>query len=93
LIHKLLLKLSVAVLAASFTGQSVLADTYGNRNKGFFESLFGAPRYKKPAEPYSLVEEDGGELFMAGYGDEDYNDPEPFQQGWETSPIPPKLVL
>ncbi len=96
LIHKLLLKLSVAVIAASFTGQSVLADTYGNRNKGFFESLFGAPRYKKKNRRTILPwwKNDGGGFYGNGYGDEDYNDPEPIPgKGMgNLTYVPPKLV-
>ena len=79
MVHKLLLKLSVAVVAVSFTGQSVLADTYGNRNRGFFESLFGAPRYKKPRRnilPW-WKEDGGGNVFYGSRFDDDYSDPEP----------------
>ena len=101
MIHKLLLKLSVAVIAASFTGQSVLADTYGNRNKGFFESLFGAPRYKKPRRTIQpWWKHDGGvnSIYSNGFGrsydDEDYNDPEPIPgKGMgNLTYVPPKLV-
>jgi L,D-transpeptidase YcbB len=80
LIHKLLLKLSVAAIAVFVSGQSVLADTYANRNKGFFESLFGAPRYKKPRRTIlPWWKEDGDANFFYGsrYGDDNYNDPEP----------------
>ena len=48
MIHKLLLKLSVASIAASFASQTVLADaSKDEKRKGFFESLFGAPKKKK----------------------------------------------
>ena len=80
MVHKLLLKLSVAVIAVSFAGQSALADTYGNKNKGFFESLFGTPKYKKPRRTIlPWWKNDGGANFFYGglYGDNDYNDPEP----------------
>jgi L,D-transpeptidase YcbB len=80
LIHKLLLKLSVAAIAVFVSGQSVLADTYANRNKGFFESLFGAPKYKKPRRTIlPWWKEDGDANFFYGsrYGDDDYGDPEP----------------
>ena len=80
MIHKLLLKLSVAAIAVFVSGQSVLADTYANRNKGFFESLFGAPRYKKPRRTIlPWWKEDGDANFFYGslYGDDDYGDPEP----------------
>ncbi len=97
MIHKLLLKLSVAAIAVSFTGQSVLADTYGNRNKGFFESLFGAPKYKKPRRTIlPWWKNDGGVNFIYGngYGDEDYSDPEPMPgKGMgNLTYVPPKLV-
>ena len=85
MVHKLLLKLSVVAIAVSFTGQSVLADTItdGNRNRGFFESLFGAPKYRKPRR--SILpwwRNDGGANVFYGngwgrYGDGDYSDPEP----------------
>jgi murein L,D-transpeptidase YcbB/YkuD len=74
------LKLSVAAIAVFVSGQSVLADTYANRNKGFFESLFGAPRYKKPRRTIlPWWKEDGDANFFYGsrYGDDDYGDPEP----------------
>ena len=80
MIHKLLLKLSVAAIAVFVSGQSVLADTYANRNKGFFESLFGAPKYKKPRRTIlPWWKEDGDANFFYGgrYGDDDYGDPEP----------------
>ena len=80
MIHKLLLKLSVAAIAVFVSGQSVLADTYANRNKGFFENLFGAPRYKKPRRTIlPWWKEDGDANFFYGslYGDDDYGDPEP----------------
>lgn len=80
MIHKLLLKLSVAAIAVFVSGQSVLADTYANKNKGFFESLFGAPRYKKPRRTIlPWWKNDGGVNFFYGsrYGDYDYSDPEP----------------
>lgn len=80
MIHKLLLKLSVAAIAVFISGQSVLADTYANRNKGFFESLFGTPRYKKPRRTIlPWWKEDGDANFFYGsrYGDDDYSDPEP----------------
>ena len=85
MIPKLLLKLSVAAIAISFTGQSVLAETIinGNQNKGFFENLFGAPKHRKPRR--SILpwwKSDGGVEIVYGsgwgrYGDEDYADPEP----------------
>lgn len=80
MVHKLLLKLSVAVIAVSVAGQSALADTYGNKNKGFFESLFGTPKYKKPRRTIlPWWKNDGGANFFYGSrnGDNDYNDPEP----------------
>jgi murein L,D-transpeptidase YcbB/YkuD len=91
------LKLSVAAIAVSFTGQSVLADTYGNRNKGFFESLFGAPKYKKPRRTIlPWWRNDGGVniIYGNGYGDEDYSDPEPMPgKGMgNLTYVPPKLV-
>jgi murein L,D-transpeptidase YcbB/YkuD len=85
LVHKLLLKLSVAAIVVSFTGQSVLADTFSNekKNQGFFDSLFGAPKKKKVRR--SILpwwRNDGGVNIIygggfGGYGDEDYSDPEP----------------
>ena len=101
MIHKLLLKLSVAAFVASFAGQDVLADTNGNRNKGFFESLFGAPRHKKPRRTIQpWWKHDGGmnsiygNDFGSNYGDEDYNDPEPIPgKGMgNLTYVPPKLV-
>src|SRR6185436_1333332 len=85
------------VVAASFTGQSVLADTYGNRNKGFFESLFGAPRHKKPRRtilPWWKNDDGANFFYGGGYGDENYNDPEPVPgKGMgNLTYIPPKLV-
>ena len=63
----------------------MLADTFSNekKNKGFFESLFGAPKKKKSRK--SIVpwwRNDGGVNTIygnnfAGNGDEDYGDPEP----------------
>ena len=82
MIHKLLLKLSVAVIAASFASQTALADaSRDEKRKGFFESLFGAPKKKKTRR--SILpwwKEDGGSNSLYGrdyYGDDDYNDPEP----------------
>ncbi len=82
MIHKLLLKLSVAVIAASFASQAVLADaSKEEKRKGFFESLFGAPKKKKTRR--SILpwwREDSASRNLYGndnYGDEDYNDPEP----------------
>ena len=82
MIHKLLLKLSVAAIAVSFTSQTVLADAdFNGKRKGFFESLFGAPKKKKTRR--SILpwwKEDGGTRGLYGgdyYGDEDYSDPEP----------------
>ncbi|MEQ1523417.1 MAG: L,D-transpeptidase family protein, partial [Aestuariivirga sp.] len=100
MIHKLLLKLSVAAIAASFASQTVLADadSNGKRNKGFFESLFGAPKKKKNRR--SIVpwwKEDAGTSSLYGrdyYGDEDYSDPEPIPgKGMGNLPyVLPKLV-
>lgn len=83
MIHKLLLKLSVAMIAASFASQTVLADTSRDeKRKGFFESLFGAPKKKKTRR--SILpwwNEDGGSNSLYGsggdYGDNNYGDPEP----------------
>ena len=82
MVYKLLLKLSVAAIALSFTGQTVFADTItdGNRNKGFFESLFGVPKYRKHRR--SILpwwKDDGGVngIYGSGYGDDDFMDPEP----------------
>ena len=83
MIHKLLLKLSVAAIAASFASQTVLADASREENrKGFFESLFGTSHKKKKNRRTILPwwKEDGGSRSLYGndyYGDEDYNDPEP----------------
>ncbi len=99
MIHKLLLKLSVAVIAASFASQTVLADaSRDERRKGFFESLFGAPKKKKTRR--SIMpwwKEDAGTTSLYGrdyYGDEDYNDPEPIPgKGMGNLPyVSPKLV-
>lgn len=99
MIHKLLLKLSVAVIAASFASQTVLADaSRDEKRKGFFESLFGAPKKKKTRR--SIVpwwKEDAGTTSLYGrdyYGDEDYNDPEPIPgKGMGNLPyVTPKLV-
>lgn len=99
MIHKLLLKLSVVVIAASFTSQTVLADASNDeKRKGFFESLFGAPKKKKNRR--SIVpwwKEDAGTTSLYGgdyYGDEDYNDPEPIPgKGMGNLPyVSPKLV-
>ncbi len=99
MIHKLLLKLSVAVIAASFASQTVLADaSRDEKRKGFFESLFGAPKKKKTRR--SIVpwwKEDAGTTSLYGrdyYGDEDYNDPEPIPgKGMGNLPyVAPKLV-
>jgi murein L,D-transpeptidase YcbB/YkuD len=94
------LKLSVAAIAVSFAGQSVLADTNGNKNKGFFESLFGAPKYKKPRRTIlPWWRNDGGVNVIygngfGGYDDEDYGDPEPIPgKGMgNLAYVPPKLV-
>jgi L,D-transpeptidase YcbB len=81
LIHKLLLKLSVAAIAVSFASQTVLADmSREEKRKGFFESLFGAPKKKKHRRSILPWWKDGGSRSLYGrdyYGDEDYNDPEP----------------
>lgn len=81
MIHKLLLKLSVAAIAASFASQTVLADaSRDDKRKGFFESLFGAPKKKKTRRTIlPWWKEDGGAriIYGGGYGDEDYSDPEP----------------
>jgi murein L,D-transpeptidase YcbB/YkuD len=99
LVHKLLLKLSVAVIAASFASQAVLADTSRDeKRKGFFENLFGAPKKKKARR--SILpwwKEDGGTRSLYGgnyYGDEDYSDPEPIPgKGMGNLPyVSPKLV-
>jgi murein L,D-transpeptidase YcbB/YkuD len=93
------LKLSVAAIAVSFAGQSALADTNGNWNqkKSIFESLFGTPRYKKPRRTLlPWWKNDGGAniFYGDGYGDEDYNDPEPIPgKGMgNLTYVPPKLV-
>ena len=58
MIHKLLLKLSVAAIAASFASQTVLADaSREEKRKGFFESLFGAPKKKKTPQNHPAVVE------------------------------------
>ena len=99
MIHKLLLKLSVAAIAASFASQTVLADaSREEKRKGFFESLFGAPKKKKHRR--SILpwwKEDGGTRSLYGsdyYGDEDYNDPEPIPgKGMgNLLYVPPKLA-
>lgn len=99
MVHKLLLKLSVAVIAASFASQAVLADTSRDeKRKGFLESLFGAPKKKKPRR--SILpwwKEEGGTRSLYGrnyYGDEDYSDPEPIPgKGMGNLPyVSPKLV-
>ena len=102
MVHKLLLKLSVAAIAVSFAGQGVLADTFSNekKNKGFFESLFGAPKKKKFRK--SILpwwRNDGGVNIIYGndfgaYGEEDYSDPEPIPgKGMgNLTYISPKLV-
>jgi hypothetical protein len=80
LIHKLLLKLSVAAIAASFASQTVLADmSREEKRKGFFESLFGTHKKKKNRRTIlPWWKEDGGSLYRREYyGGEDYNDPEP----------------
>jgi len=80
LIHKLLLKLSVVAIAASFASQAVLADaSREEKRKGFFESLFGAPKRKKNRRTIlPWWKEDSGSYYGRDYyGDEDYNDPEP----------------
>ena len=99
MIHKLLLKLSVAVIAASFASQTVLADaSRDEKRKGFFESLFGAPKKKKTRRTIlPWWKEDGGTaVYMATdyYGDEDYSDPEPIPgKGMGNLPyVSPKLV-
>ena len=103
MIHKLLLRLSVAAIAVSFTGQSVLADTYsnGNRNKGFFESLFGSPKKKKARRsilPWWQDNGDANSIYGSrfdSYGDEDYGDPEPIPgKGMgNLAYVSPKLVV
>jgi murein L,D-transpeptidase YcbB/YkuD len=99
LIHKLLLKLSVAAIAVSFASQTVLADaSKEEKRKGFFESLFGAPKKKKNRR--SIMpwwKEDAGTSSLYGndyYGDEDYSDPEPIPgKGMGNLPyVSPKLV-
>jgi len=99
LIHKLLLRLSVAVIAVSFTSQTVLADRDSDqKRKGFFESLFGQPSKKKKRK--TIVpwwKEDAGTTSLYGrdyYGDEDYSDPEPIPgKGMgNIAFVPPKLV-
>lgn len=99
MIHKLLLKLSVAAIAVSFASQTVLADTSRDeKRKGFFESLFGAPKKKKHRR--SILpwwKENGGTHILYGsdyYGDENYNDPEPIPgKGMgNLLYVPPKLV-
>jgi L,D-transpeptidase YcbB len=97
LIHKLLLKLSVAVIAVFFTSQTVLAEGSREENrKGFFESLFGVHKRKKnrrTIQPW--WKQDGGSFYSRDYyGDEDYNDPEPIPgKGMGNLPyVSPKLV-
>lgn len=96
MIHKLLLKLSVAAIAASFASQTVLADaSREEKRKGFFESLFGAPRKKKNRRTIlPWWKEDNGSYGNGFYGDEDYNDPEPIPgKGMGNLPyVSPKLV-
>jgi len=99
LIHKLLLKLSVAAIAVSFTSQTVLADRNSDqKRKGFFESLFGQPSKKKKRKTIQpWWKEDAGTTSLYGrnsYGDEDYSDPEPIPgKGMgNISYVPPKLV-
>ena len=97
MIHKLLLKLSVAVIAVFFTSQTVLAEGSREENrKGFFESLFGVHKRKKnrrTIQPW--WKQDGGSFYSRDYyGDEDYNDPEPIPgKGMGNLPyVSPKLV-
>ncbi len=96
MIHKLLLKLSVAAIAASFASQTVLADASRDyKRKGFFESLFGAPRKKKTRK--SILpwwKEDNGSYGRNYYADDDYSDPEPIPgKGMGNLPYAsPKLV-
>ena len=96
MIHKLLLKLSVAAIAVSFASQTVLADADSNgKRKGFFESLFSAPKKKKTRR--SILpwwKEDNGSYGNGYYGDEDYSDPEPIPgKGMGNLPyVSPKLV-
>ncbi|MDP3142935.1 MAG: peptidoglycan-binding protein, partial [Candidatus Omnitrophota bacterium] len=99
MIHKLLLKLSVAAIAVSFTSQTVLADRDSDqKRKGFFESLFGQPSKKKKRKTIQpWWKEDAGTTSLYGrnsYGDEDYSDPEPIPgKGMgNISYVPPKLV-
>ncbi len=86
MIYKLPVKLSVAVVVASFASQTVLADTIadGKKDKGFLESLFGAPKYQKKPRRTILPwwRNDGGVniIYGSGFGryfEEDYSDPEP----------------
>ena len=102
MIRKLLLKLSVAAIAVFFAGQDALADTFtnGNRNTGFFESLFGAPKYRKPRRTLLPWWRGNGDLNIIygngngyGYGNEDFSDPEPIPGLGMGNPayVPPKL--
>lgn len=99
MIHKLLLKLSVAAIAVSFASQTVLADaSKDEKRKGFFESLFGSPKKKKTRKTIMpWWKEDAGTSSLYGrdyYGDEDYSDPEPIPgKGMGNLPyVSPKLV-
>ena len=96
MIHKLLLKLSVAAIAASFASQTVLADaSREEKRKGFFESLFGAPKKKKNRRTIlPWWKEDSRAYGNNYYGDEDYSDPEPIPgKGMGNLPyVSPKLV-
>lgn len=98
MIHKLLLKLSVAAIAVSFASQTVLADaSKEEKRKGFFESLFGTPKKKKTRRsilPWWKEDNGSRDLYGSGYGDEDYNDPEPIPgKGMGNLPYAsPKLV-
>jgi L,D-transpeptidase YcbB len=51
--HKLLVKLSVAVLATVIAVTFAQADTNSNKKRGFFDSLFGTstPRKQRPRKP------------------------------------------
>lgn len=96
MIHKLLLKLSVAAIAASFASQTVLADaSREEKRKGFFESLFGSPKKKKNRRTIlPWWKEDNGSYGNGYYRDDDYSDPEPIPgKGMGNLPyVSPKLV-
>lgn len=86
--NKLLLKLSVAAIAITFAGQSVLADTTVIKKRGFFETLFGSSsRQKRPPRPgfnwWNRNNEDVSIIYGSGNAQDQFGSPDKYDSAYD----------